>query len=139
MKIVDNKTEKIFNDAESYWDFYCNQYELCRNDKNNICPLYELADDEYCLDYFKKHIMECQNTLGYTVEEGKLLSLEIEDQRRYLSDKYFQALADSAERAIRRAQTGSDVFGVLARQNGASYNDWKEIRFTFTPLGLAAK
>lgn len=72
-------------------------------------------------------------------KEGKLLSLEIEDQRRYLSDKYFQALADSAERAIRRAQTGSDVFGVLARQNGASYNDWKEIRFTFTPLGLAAK
>ena len=56
---------------------------------------------------------------------------------RYRSDNYFKALADSAERAIYIAQEVHEVFKVLARQNGSSYNDWKEIRFTFTPLGLA--
>ena len=69
MKIVDIKTGEVFNSAESFWDFYCNQYELCRSDKNNICPLFELMGDEYdCFEYFKKHIMECQNSLGYVVE-----------------------------------------------------------------------
>lgn len=70
-------------------------------------------------------------------KEGQIQSVNIEDMRRYRSDTYFQALADSAERAIRIAQDVHNVFGVLAQQNGSSYNDWKDIRFTFTPLGLA--
>lgn len=74
MKIIDNKTKKIFNNEEDFWNFYCNQYELCKDNKNNICPLYELADDEYCLEYFEKHIMECQIALGYRIEEEKPLS-----------------------------------------------------------------
>lgn len=69
-------------------------------------------------------------------KEGVIQSVDIEDMRRYRSDKYFQALADSAERAIHIAQDVHNVFGVLARQNGARYNEWKDIRFTFTPLGL---
>ena len=70
-------------------------------------------------------------------KEGKIISVNIEDVGRYSRDVYFQALADSAERAIHRAQTEFDVFGVLSRQSGSAYNEWKEIRFTFTPLGLA--
>lgn len=70
-------------------------------------------------------------------KEGLIQSVSIDDMRRYRSDTYFQALADSAERAIHIAQEVHSVFKVLASQNGASYSDWKEIRFTFTPLGLA--
>ncbi len=70
-------------------------------------------------------------------KEGLIQSVEIEDMRRYRSDTYFQALADSAERAIHIAQDVHGVFKVLSSQNGARYNEWKEIRFTFTPLGLS--
>lgn len=70
-------------------------------------------------------------------KEGVIQAVEIEDMRRYRSDTYFQALADSAERAIHIAQDVHGVFNVLARQSGSSYDKWKEIRFTFTPLGLA--
>lgn len=69
-------------------------------------------------------------------KEGIIQSIDIEDMRRYRSDTYFQALADSAERAIRIAQDVHNVFGVLSQQSGSSYDKWKEIRFTFTPLGL---
>lgn len=69
--------------------------------------------------------------------EGLIESVKIKDMSRYRSDTYFQALADSAERAIYIAQDVHGVFKVLANQNGSSYNDWKEIHFTFTPLGLA--
>ena len=70
-------------------------------------------------------------------KEGLIQSVEVADMKRYRSDTYFQALADSAERAIYIAQDAYNVFKVLASQNGASYNDWKNIRFTFTPLGLS--
>lgn len=70
-------------------------------------------------------------------KEGLIQSVDIDDMRRYRSDTYFQALADSAERAIHIAQEVHSVFKVLASQNGSSYSDWKEIRFTFTPLGLS--
>ncbi|MBP5698302.1 MAG: hypothetical protein J6W96_02095 [Alphaproteobacteria bacterium] len=70
-------------------------------------------------------------------KEGVIQSVEIDDMRRYRSDAYFRALADSAERAIHIAQEVHQVFNVLARQNGSRYNEWKDIRFTFTPLGLA--
>ncbi len=69
-------------------------------------------------------------------KEGLIQSVDIEDMSRYRSDTYFQALADSAERAIYIAQDVHGVFKVLSAQNGSTYNDWKEIRFTFTPLGL---
>lgn len=69
-------------------------------------------------------------------KEGIIQSVDIEDMRRYRSDNYFQALADSAERAIRIAQDVHHVFNVLAQQSGSNYDKWKEIRFTFTPLGL---
>ena len=69
-------------------------------------------------------------------KEGLIQSVSIEDMGRYRSDGYFQALADSAERAIHIAQDVHEVFKVLARQNGSSYGDWKDIRFTFTPLGV---
>ncbi len=69
-------------------------------------------------------------------KEGLIQSVNIEDMGRYRSDKYFQALADSAERAIYIAQEVHEVFKVLARQSGSSYSKWKDIRFTFTPLGL---
>lgn len=72
-------------------------------------------------------------------KEGIIQSVDIEDMRRYRSDTYFQALADSAERAIYIAQDVHEVFKVLARQSASRYNEWKEIRFTFTPLGLATK
>lgn len=70
-------------------------------------------------------------------KEGGIKDIRIEDMGRYRSDMYFQALADSAERAIRIAQDVHNVFTVLATQNGSRYNDWKNIRFTFTPLGLS--
>lgn len=70
-------------------------------------------------------------------KEGGIKEVRIEDMGRYRSDVYFQALADSAERAIRIAQDVHNVFTVLAAQNGSRYNDWKTIRFTFTPLGLS--
>lgn len=70
-------------------------------------------------------------------KEGVIQSVEIEDMARYRSDRYFQALADSAERAIHIAQDVHNVFTVLSTQNGSRYNDWKTIRFTFTPLGLS--
>lgn len=70
-------------------------------------------------------------------KEGLIQSATIADMKRYRSDNYFQALADSAERAIRIAQDSYGVFKVLATQNSSQYNDWKEINFTFTPLGLA--
>lgn len=70
-------------------------------------------------------------------KEGIIQSVEIADKSRYRSDTYFQALADSAERAIYIAQEVHNVFKVLANQNGSTYNDWKNIRFTFTPLGLS--
>ncbi len=70
-------------------------------------------------------------------KEGGIKDVRIEDMGRYRSDMYFQALADSAERAIRIAQDVHNVFTVLATQNGSRYNDWKNIRFTFTPLGLS--
>ena len=69
-------------------------------------------------------------------KEGIIQSVDVEDMRRYRTDTYFQALADSAERAIRIAQDAYNVFGVLSKQSGSSYDKWKEIRFTFTPLGL---
>lgn len=69
-------------------------------------------------------------------KEGLIENVKIEDMSRYRSDKYFQALADSAERAIHIAQDVHGVFKVLATQNGSSYSDWKDIRFTFTPLGV---
>ena len=72
----------------------------------------------------------------FLTKEGVIQDVKIEDMRRYRSDKYFQALADSAERAIYIAQDAHGVFKVLASQSGAKYNDWKNIRFTFTPLGL---
>lgn len=70
-------------------------------------------------------------------KEGIIQSVQIEDMKRYRSDTYFQALADSAERAIYIAQDVHNVFKVLSTQSSARYNDWKNIRFTFTPLGLA--
>lgn len=70
-------------------------------------------------------------------KEGLIESVNIEDMKRYRSDNYFQALADSAERAIHIAQDVHGVFKVLANQSASRYNDWKQIRFTFTPLGLA--
>ncbi len=70
-------------------------------------------------------------------KEGVIQSVEIEDKARYRSDSYFQALADSAERAIYIAQDVHNVFKVLSTQNSSRYNDWKSIRFTFTPLGLS--
>ncbi len=70
-------------------------------------------------------------------KEGVIQSVEIEDKARYRSDSYFQALADSAERAIYIAQDVHNVFKVLSNQNSSRYNDWKSIRFTFTPLGLS--
>ena len=70
-------------------------------------------------------------------KDGVIQSVDVEDMRRYRSDTYFSALADSAERAIRIADEVHNVFSVLAKQNGSRYNEWKEIRFTFTPLGLA--
>lgn len=69
-------------------------------------------------------------------KEGIIQSVDIEDMRRYRSDTYFQALADSAERAIRIAQDVHNVFGVLSQQSSSNYDKWKEIRFTFSPLGL---
>ena len=69
-------------------------------------------------------------------KEGLIESVKIEDMSRYRSDKYFQALADSAERAIYLAQEVHNVFKILAAQNGSSYNEWKDFRFNFTPLGL---
>lgn len=70
-------------------------------------------------------------------KEGEIISVNIDDMRRYRSDNYFQALADSAERAIHIAQDVHGVFRTLAKQNASDYNKWKDIRFTFTPLGLA--
>jgi len=70
-------------------------------------------------------------------KDGNIQSVDIEDKIRYRTDTYFQALADSAERAIRIAQEIHNVFKVLASQNASSFNDWKSIRFTFTPLGLS--
>ena len=69
-------------------------------------------------------------------KEGIIESVKIEDMTRYRSDTYFQALADSAERAIYIANDVHNVFAVLSAQNSTKYSDWKEIRFTFTPLGL---
>ena len=69
-------------------------------------------------------------------KEGVIQSVNIEDKKRYLTDNRFKAIADSAERAIHIAQDVHNVFKVLARQNGSRYDEWKEIRFTFTPLGL---
>ena len=68
-------------------------------------------------------------------QDGVIQSVKIKDSARYRSDTYFQALADSAERAIYIAQDTDNVFVKLAQQNASSYNDWKEIIFTFTPLG----
>lgn len=73
----------------------------------------------------------------FLTKDGVIQSIEIEDMGRYRSDPYFQALADSAERAIKIAQDTYKVFVVFASQNGSSYSDWKTSRFTFTPLGLA--
>lgn len=70
-------------------------------------------------------------------KEGEIKSVNIEDMKRYRSDTYFSALADSAERAIHIAQDVHGVFKVLAKQSGSDYDKWKDIRFTFTPLGLA--
>jgi outer membrane biosynthesis protein TonB len=72
----------------------------------------------------------------FLTKEGIIQNVKIEDMRRYRSDKYFQALADSAERAIYIAQDAHGVFKVLSAQSGSKYNEWKNIRFTFTPLGL---
>ena len=72
----------------------------------------------------------------FLTKEGIIQDVKIEDMRRYRSDKYFQALADSAERAIYIAQDAHGVFKVLSAQSGSKYNEWKNIRFTFTPLGL---
>ena len=74
MKIVDIKTGEVFNSAESFLGFYCNQYELCQSDKNNICPLYRLIGDNDCAKYFVNHVIELQNVLGYTIKEEKPLS-----------------------------------------------------------------
>lgn len=70
-------------------------------------------------------------------KEGEIKSVNIEDMKRYRSNTYFSALADSAERAIHIAQDVHGVFKVLAKQSGSDYDKWKDIRFTFTPLGLA--
>ena len=70
-------------------------------------------------------------------KEGEIKSVNIEDMKRYRSDTYFSALADSAERAIHIAQDVHGVFKVLAKQSDSDYDKWKDIRFTFTPLGLA--
>lgn len=70
-------------------------------------------------------------------KEGVIQSVNIENMAKYRSDGAFRALADSAERAIYIAQDSFDVFKVLAKQSAADYNKWKDIRFTFTPLGLA--
>ncbi|MBR5598778.1 MAG: hypothetical protein IKW39_01925, partial [Alphaproteobacteria bacterium] len=67
-------------------------------------------------------------------KEGIIQEIKIKDMARYRSDVYFQALADSAERAIHIAQSSDNVFGILAQQNPSSYSEWKEIIFTFTPL-----
>lgn len=69
-------------------------------------------------------------------KEGLIESVKIEDMRRYRTDTYFQALADSAERAIYIAQDVYGVFKVLSAQSGSRYSDWKESRFVFTPQGL---
>ena len=70
-------------------------------------------------------------------ENGDIVSVKVVDKLKYNSNNYFRALADSAERAIRNAQITYNVFNKLAESNQASYGDWKEIKFTFTPLGLA--
>lgn len=103
------------------------------------------------IDFVKTKIQESWQTVAggkddRTIEvvinvsltkEGEIKSVNIEDMKRYRSDTYFSALADSAERAIHKAQTGYGVFKVLAKQSASDYNKWKDIRFTFTPLGLA--
>ena len=84
MKIIDNKSKEIFNDAEGFWEFYCMKHELCQSDKNNICPLYELVGDNDCAEYFVNHVIELQNVLGYTVKEEKPLSnWTIKELREY--------------------------------------------------------
>ena len=103
------------------------------------------------IDYVKSKIQENWKTIAggkddrnievvinvKLTKEGGIQSVEVEDMRRYRSDNYFSALADSAERAIRIADEVHNVFSVLAKQNGSRYNEWKEIRFSFTPLGLS--
>ena len=93
------------------------------------------------IDFVKSKIQESWKTIEVVInvkltKEGLIQSVDIEDMSRYRSDTYFQALADSAERAIYIAQEVHGVFKVLSAQNGSNYSDWKEIRFTFTPLGL---
>jgi outer membrane biosynthesis protein TonB len=70
-------------------------------------------------------------------KEGEIISVDIDDMKRYRSDTYFQALADSAERAVYVAQDVHKVFKTLATQNSSSYDKWKVLNLTFTPLGLA--
>ncbi len=103
------------------------------------------------IDFVKSKIQESWKTIAggkddrnikvdivvVLTKEGEIQSVNIGDMKRYRSDTYFQALADSAERAILIAQEVHNVFKVLATQNGSSYNDWKNIRFTFTPLGIS--
>lgn len=103
------------------------------------------------IDFVKSKIQESWKTIAggkddrnievvinvQLTKEGLIQSVEIEDKARYRSDTYFQALADSAERAIHIAQDVHNVFKILSTQNASRYNEWKSIRFTFTPLGLS--
>ena len=68
-------------------------------------------------------------------QEGVIQDVSIKDMGRYKSDKSFQALADSAVRAIYIAQDTDNVFVKLSQLNASRYGDWKEIIFTFSPLG----
>lgn len=100
------------------------------------------------IDFVKSKIQESWKTIAgdkkdievvisvKLTKEGVIQSVDVEDISRYRTDGAFQALADSAVRAIYIAQEGYDVFKVLATQSGSRYNEWKVIRFTFTPLGL---
>ncbi|MBR5154770.1 MAG: hypothetical protein IKW58_03505 [Alphaproteobacteria bacterium] len=103
------------------------------------------------VDFVRTKIQECWNTVLGGGEDknlevlinvklannGDIISVNVVDKARYSRDNYFKAIADSAERAIRKAHLSYNVFNKLADANASRYNDWKEITFTFTPLGVS--
>ncbi len=68
-------------------------------------------------------------------QEGKVLSVEIENTMRYNSDSHFRSVADSAKRAVYICAP----YKILSEKYAEKYDEWKVLRLRFNPIDQSVK
>ena len=68
-------------------------------------------------------------------QEGKVLSVEIENKMRYNSDSHFRSVADSAKRAVYICAP----YKILSEKYAEKYDEWKVLKLRFNPIDQSVR